>query len=429
LAKKSSGTISFIDLFSKLLKSEERTQDVTASEEVGLVRTSVGKRVSFIYPRCETLCKSILLEVEEARKAAKVVTDGKLESENIHYQIGLQMQKQFAARIPLALNKVSLPTAKDYDSFTIFHASSVEMLATVSKITSDNRYLPMFLGKEMTVFGKHMNEIVKLTEDLGSRLGSEKEMVGHLKQAEQLEKDLHTFNKELSSIKQLKDEIIEQKESLDVEISSALSKNKELEQEKDTIRKRIGEINTKISANEKEITEVLSPFQRQFRKMQKLVVEKKDIGALDSYTDNPENAIVEEVERSGDYPSLRKILERMAKALEKGELETDAKIRARRLDSIKVVLDGSLVDPAKQLISLKEELAGEKKSLDGVSHKMIRIEELQQKIEQNTDKITKAEKNEADVKKRMEEAVLGLESVAEAATGKAVRISRESLLN
>lgn len=415
--------MSFLDIFRRLRGGGE-TQAVTPSEAVSIVKGAAEGRISPIYPSCEKLCGAILQEVEGARKAAAAVGKGRLDSEQAQYRIGLQMQRNFAERIPSVLDALTPPKGGDYASFARFHAASLGMIMAVAKISNDNRYLPFFLAGEFGAFGKHMNEIVRLTDELGNALASKKETVEQLDNAQQLENEIRALDQELASLAGLKTEIAGRKKNLDAEIASSLARNKDLGREEGRLRQRIEEIRGLVSENRKRITDQLSPFQRPFRKMQKRIIEKEDARMLSEYTDEAEDTVVGEVGRLGDYPSLRRILAEVKKALEKGELEDDARIRARRLDSIADILAGSLMAPAKQLIGLEKELTSEENALRAVLQKMTNIEAIQQRMEQNTEQMAKIEKNEVASRGRMESAILELESVVKEAAGKSVRIIR-----
>lgn len=415
--------MSFLDFFRRLGGGSE-TQTVTLSEAVSIVKGAAVERVSPIYPSCEKLCSAILQEVEGAKKAAAAIGKGSLDIEQVQYKIGLQMQRNFAERVPSALDAITPPKDRDYASFVRFHTASLGTIMAVAKISNDNRYLPFFLADEFGAFGRHMNEIVRLTDELGNALASKKEPVEQLDRAQKLENEIRALDRELASQAELKNEITNQKRDLDAEIASSLVRNKELEQEEKRLRQRIEEIRGLVSDNRKKITDQLSPFQRQFRKMQKRIIEKEDARMLNAYIDRAEDTIVGEVSCSGDYPSLRRILAEVKKALEKGELEDDARIRVRRLDSIANILAGSLIAPAKQLIDLEKELAAEENTLKAVLQKMSNIEAIRQRMEQNMERMAKIERNEEACRERRGKFILELESLVKEATGRFVRIDR-----
>ena len=417
--------MSFIDLVLNRLGGGGKPRDVQLGQVVKIIRDSVEVQIAPIYPACEKSCSAILSEVEEARKAAKVMSEKELDSSKPQYRIGLQMQKNFAERIPATFNEVVMPTTKDYASFAGFHAASSRMITAVAQISNDNRYLPFFFDEEIGAFGTQMNEIIRLTGELGAALDSRKEPASQLNRAQQLEKEIAANKQELASLIELKKDIAGRKSALDAELLSATAKNKELAQDQTRIKQEVSGIKDRISENRKRITDLLSPFQRQFRKMQKLIAEKGDSRKLNEYVDAAEDALIGEVVQHEDYPSLRRVLDRMRKALEKGELEDDEKVRSRRLELIDEILGDGLTAPAKNLIALEKDLKSREEALRAVLQKMSNLDIIKNQIDQNAEQTAKLEKHAAEAGDKLENSVLELESLVKKATGKSVKIMRD----
>jgi len=239
-----------------------------------------------------------------------------------------------------------------------------------------------------------------------------------------LEKEIHARNDELVSLAKLKAETAEKRRGLEIEISSALARNKEIEQEESVIRQRIDGLHNQMSSEKKKLTDQLSPFQRQFRKLQKRILEKDVSKSLDAYIERPEETAIGEVTASGDYPSLRKILSEMKTALEREELEDDQKIRARRLASISDMLGDSLLMPAKRAIELGNKLTKEETTLSATLKKTVHAEELQKKMAHDTEQLANTEKEETAGKEHIENAFLEMESLVKEAIDETVRIDR-----
>jgi len=130
------------------------------------------------------------------------------------------------------------------------------------------------------------------------------------------------------------------------------------------------------------------------------------------------------VTSSGDYPSLKKILSEMKTSLERGEIEDDQKIRARRLASITDMMTGSLVAPAKRAIELGNELTKEEAALSATSKKTVHAEELQRKMAHDAEQLADMEKEETACKENIEKAFVEMESLVKEATDETVRIDR-----
>jgi hypothetical protein len=220
---------------------------IQLSDAAAMVKDTASKEISPIYPSCERICNAVLAETAKAKESAAVVGKGTLDSNHMYYNIGLQMQRNFAERIPSTLGALTLPS-RDYTSFKGFHAKSLETIKTIAKISNDNRYLPMFLDKEMGAFGKHMNVIVKLTDELGSELDWKKDAVDRLNRAQMTEDEIGALRKEIASYAGLRTGMADRKKTAEAEIASALAKNKELETEETSLKDKIGEIRSRISS-------------------------------------------------------------------------------------------------------------------------------------------------------------------------------------
>lgn len=414
----------FLDIFLKKPSGSGGARTVSLDEAVAMVAREVEREASSTYPACEKLCKAMLFETEAAKKAAEAVGGGNPDKSQPQYRIGMQMQRNFAERIPSALG--GLPKyAKDYRSFARFHASALDAIRMVAKISNDNRYLPYFMGAEMGAFGKRMNEIIKLTNELGSYMDLKKDFIAQLDTARGLGEEIRAFGGRLESDERLRAEIAERRKALESEIASALARNKELELEENELKGKVETTRIQLSTERKRLTDQLSPFQRQFRKMQKRIIEKDKLKALDSYMERAEDAAIAEVGRSGDYPMLRAILADMKTALEKGDLESDAKIRSRRLAAIADILEGSLIAPAERAMELGRELAADEGALSDVSKRMGGTKDAQRLIERDAEQVAKIEGEERSGKERMENAFSELESLVKESTGESVKINRE----
>lgn len=411
-----------MDFFFKRIKGEEKAPEMAAGDAVRAIADDVEKKLSPAYPQCEKICSNILKEVEEAKGATKVIIGSELNKEQQHYQIALQMQRNFAERVPLALNAVERPQRRDYDSFASFHSASLGMLSKMSQISRDNRYLPFFLDAEMGAFGKHMNEVIRLTGELGEVLKAGKPLKESVERARKLEVSIRVLSDEIKNLDKIKQELMAQNKELDAKLSSAAAKNAEIDREEGRIRKRIEELRVKSATDGKALTDILSLFQRQFRKMQKLVLDKGEAHALNSYINGPESMLISEFEKTGGYPLLKKILSDMKRELEKGGIEPDEKIRSRRLAAISEIVGGSLTGHVKNLIQSNKELADEETTLYETSRGRTNVSELQSAAEQNLEKIEKTEKKEAAAREETAKAISELESIYETVTGKKARI-------
>jgi hypothetical protein len=415
---------SFLDRFFKRSASGKgEPRGILLSEAVKLVSEEAESQISPAYPIFEKLCKSILNEAATAKEAAKAVGKGALDKAQAQYQIGMQMQRNFAERIPPALDALASPD-RNYASYVRFHSTSLETVRNVAKISKDNRYLPYFLSAEIGAFGKRMNEIVRLTDELGAAIALKNEPVGWINNAQKLEKEISAQTREMTSLAELKAETEAKRKGMETEISSAIARNKETESEGGTIRQKVDSLRSQASAEKKRLTDQLSPFQRQFRKLQKRILEKELSRSLDAYIERPEEAVIGEMTSSGDYPSLKKILSEMKTALERGEIEDDQKIRARRLASIADMIGGSLASPAKRVMEIGKELAEEERLLDAAAKKTVHVDELQRRMAHFVEQIADMEKEAAAGKERIENAFVGMETLVNEATGETVRIDR-----
>jgi len=417
---------SFIDRFLKrpTAGKGDQPRGIPLSEAVKLVREEAESRISPAYPIFEKLCKSILNEAVAAKEAAKALGKGTLDKAQVQYKIGLQMQRNFAERVPPVLDALTLPK-RDYTSYSRFHATALETVRNVAKISKDNRYLPYFLSSEIGAFGKRMNEIVRLTDELSAAIALKNEPVGWIDRAQRLEKEINAQINEINSLAELKAETEMKRKELETEISSAIARNKETESEEGAIRQRIDALRNQMSSEKKKLTDQLSPFQRQFRKLQKRILEKELSKSLDAYIERAEETAIGEVTSSGDYPSLKKILSEMKTSLERGEIEDDQKIRTRRLASITDMTSGSLATPAKRVIELGKELTKEEAALSATSKKTVHVEELQRKMAHYTEQLADMEKEETVGKERIENAFVEMEALVNGATGDTMRIIRD----
>jgi len=419
----------FLDIFLKRLpkgNGGSGARMIALGEAVAMMSREVESQVAPIYSPCERICKAILTEAEAAKKAAAGVGQGRLDKAQPQYRIGLQMQKNFAERAPAALEALT-PPAKNYQSLARFHSTAVETVKTVAKISNDNRYLPYFLSDEIGAFGKRMNEIIRLADELGVYLDMKRDAVGQLETARRLEGEIRALNERLEADGKLKIEIADKRKAHEAEIASALEINRRLEKESGELKQKVESIRMQVSAERKRLTDQLSPFQRQFRKMHKRIIEKEETKALDTYIEGAEDAAIREVGRSGDHPMLRKILTGMKTALEKGDLEDDAKIRSRRLAAISDILGGSLIAPAKRAMELGRELAAEEDALSDVSRRMSGTDEARKRMEHESEQIAKIEGDERKDRERMENAFLELESLVKESTDETVKIGRASM--
>ncbi len=408
------------DIILQGLRNEKQPRKLTPADAVQMAEEVFEKKTKPIYSQCVKLCVSILDELEKAKKAAQIVSESELDKDQQHYQIALQMQRNFSERTPQVLSSITLPKVNSYSSFSNFHSKSIEILSKITQITHDNRYLPFFLSAEIGTFGKHMNEIARFTEEFGVILEPSRTLNEKIIHAKNLEKRLQDLKLELSHLEETKQSLSRQNDELKIKISSATEKNKAIEVEERKIKEEIEKILMQISNNKKIISDMLSPFQRQFRKMQKLFVDKKQAKLLEEYVNQPDVTIVSEFELTRDYTGLKQLLTFMKTALQEGKLEDDPKVRSRRIASINEILGGSLIKSVEQLSGLSEELDNLDYQKDTLSKRKERLDLLNEELIQNTEKISKNEKKESFTKEELEKCASNLVSVVEELSGEKI---------
>ena len=398
-------------------------EELSLDDALKLIDDKLEKKLSFFYPQYDKICTEILALASGAADAAEELGKSSLDTGNPNYRIGAQMQRNFAERVPAALASLKRPE-RSYFSYLKFHAGVLETVKSVAKITKDNKYLPFFLSDELGRFGKRMNEVVALADALAHALESQKQDAESLKTANELRQDIILLNKQIVSDSRAKEEIVKRKSAIAEGLASVSESNRGKEAGVSSLRQSVELLNGQISGEKKKVTDQLSPFQRQFRKLQKYVSDKNLAKSLGDYVNDPGGAAMEEVRRSGDYPSLRKILSELKKALEKGEIEDSEKIRSRRISAAEEILAGSILQSIKSAIGLEDRLAGESRRLGTELKSLVHTGEMEDELSHLDGQIADLGKNEMMMKESLESMFSDLEYIASQASGNAIRIRR-----
>jgi len=416
------------DRFFGGLKSEAggKEKEICLEDAVNLINDKIEKKMSLFYPKYDKICLEILSLASSAKDAAEDLGKSSLDKGNLNYRIGTQMQKNFAERAPAVLASLKRPE-KNYFSYLQFHVSTLEVIKNVAKITQDNRYLSFFFSDELGRFGKKMNEIAALADALSAALESEKSDAENIKTANELKQNIVLLNKQIISNVTSREEKAKRKKALEDNLASISESNKKKDANILSLRQSVELLNSRLAEEKKKVTDQLSPFQRQFRKMQKYISDKDLAKSLVDYIHEPEKAALEEVRQFRDYQYLRKILSELKKRLEKGEIENSEKIRFRRILAAEEILAGSILQPIKSAIELEDKLSEENHRLETELNSLVNTREMKEEISRLDQQIADLDENERRLKESLEEMFSNVEAIALQVSGNAIKIKRTAI--
>jgi len=355
-----------------------------------------------IYPEAEHLSKQIMKEIDKIKIIVEGIAGKRLDNKLIGYQFVVRMHKNFVKEVSNTLKELKFPDKIDYDSLFEFYTKLMLILKKVTKVASSNRYLYHLFDQEMQTFSNQMKETIKLAENLGEKLNSNKEQINKIGEISNLLNEIHKTRSIMVHDKKTKEDAEMEINDLKRELSEIEIK---IKREKfDEKKRELEEIDFEIGNLKAELANCLYPLERPLRKMQKLSLDKTEIRIINEYLEDPINTVFKGI-GEGDSSKLKNILNELKNNLLNGELISKEKAREKIIRNINRIINGSLLDDMRKLKELRKREEEHKNGIKDLFTLNQMTAEINQKIKQANEKINKLKEKGEELKEEMKKIV------------------------
>ncbi|MEW6329566.1 MAG: hypothetical protein AB1468_05645 [Candidatus Micrarchaeota archaeon] len=396
----------FDSIFGKKTGGSEVKGRMNARALVAELRREEEKRLAGAHSECGPLCGRIMESFGEIENVARELEKKNVDMDPAFAKIAGGMRTNFVPRARSA-TKIELK-GEGYSDLLLFHEAAMRNLATLTKISSDNRYLFHFFKEEMGRLGDAVKRATKYADELKERLDARRksaEPVESLRaEAEKFEGKLGELANLKSSIAKIQDEVREKtgRASKFVTDDSGFRKIDETRAQKAKAREL-------ISAR-------LGALERPLRKFEKICADAFLRKLAGEYVSAPFETFARE---EAEYPHLKSLLVALRACIEKGEIKL--KNQEGIIEDCTRIIDGSLAawaeeykrlgkeeealeketEPAKRIMEEKKNLEDEVRALgDELKKSAARADALEKEIDEKKAELEK--RFEKIVKRKIE---------------------------
>jgi hypothetical protein len=341
----------------------------------------------------------ILTEFKEIGIIAKELSVKPVKTENpTHERIARQMKENYSERLPKILSAIKAPEKNDYPEIQKFHSQVVGQLISITKITSDNRYLPFFFKEEFEKLGEPVRRLATTVDALGKRLA---ESGGFFREGE-------GFRAEIGKIGKLKlEESQNSSRAAELEIALKeknskldLGKKAELGSKVDDSIKALAELENRQSEVKSGITALVSPLERVLRKYEKITEEAGKIKIIDDFLKDQIGTLGES---GASLKEFERVCSELKKALEEDRLKEDSKDKGKHLELLEKIRTGKLGGMLSELQIAENEKNNKKGEIKALKDAIGKIEGDEKNIQLDGEEVKKYKmlmlENQAEIEK------------------------------
>jgi len=324
------------------------------------------KRLSPIYPECRRTCEELRGALAEIGKDCGLFEESKAELDpelrSAVKGITKKMRENFIASMRVAVELGTLP-GNDYAEFAAFSKGMRERMARIAKINSDNRYIFSFYKEDAERFRKPFERATRLSEALEQKLAERREEAERLERLVSLIGEVEEEGKRVAGLESEAGESVKRLElkrkAMEGFGEAGLKKKQE---ELESVSAELASVSGSISAS-------ITVLERALRKYKKVCDPSEE---PERYAEAPLDELLKE---GKGYPVLKRMLEGMRKAVEKGliELKNPEKIMSQA--------DWLLAGNLTPMLEKHEELKAKKETIEQELEPLVRKERERQGLE------------------------------------------------
>ncbi|MCX6811955.1 MAG: hypothetical protein NT039_04690 [Candidatus Berkelbacteria bacterium] len=135
-----------------------------------------GDKVKDIYPKCKELSNNVATLLPKIKESVNRVKSKNIDKSIRGYEISVQMKQKFSERAPVLIDSIKPINEVNIANIILFHNALNHAIVSITKITSDNRYLFFFFSEEMKGFGKLMKELCDINDEINHQIESKKDI-------------------------------------------------------------------------------------------------------------------------------------------------------------------------------------------------------------------------------------------------------------
>ncbi|MBI5229375.1 hypothetical protein HY991_04645 [Candidatus Micrarchaeota archaeon] len=350
---------------------ETKPLELSFSELEEFLDKEKEKSLAEIYPSSSELIQEILGEIHSLAAVLKDFEQKEVRKDMDHYRIAIQMKENFFKRVP-ALLEIKAPETISFDSLVHFHSRLFHSIASITKITSDNRYLIAFFGSDMDRIGKSMKSLASLNDELKKEIDSKASVVqefnsvkDHLHEIRNLEYELEVSEKNKFKFEQ--EAVVLEKEKKELET--------ELIENKQKAEAELAALERDVSSTKDVFISVVSPLERPLRKFERICLEKEQLNAVKKLLDSPVDFLLSE---NGEK-AFKALLEKLKKAVDADFIEKDTRVREKILQHIERAISTELsVEKLRQSL---DERRRKHAAVEGVKRQEMQLADLGKRLE------------------------------------------------
>ena len=322
-------------------------------------------QVSEIYPACKRLGDEAVALIPKLRESIRKVKEKNITKEVRGYEIAVQMKQKFSERAPPFLDSVKSMKEQNLQSIILFHNTLNNFIASISKITSDNRYLYFFFADEMKEFSRLMKEMCRINNEINKQIESKKDLFEYenkvyasLSKYDSLKFRMKEF---LEIYDKLEKEIAEEMRNREIIVSGLRERDKELE----TLRQDVGHIGAEILDLRSGLVNYLSLLERPLKKFKRKLTEKWKLGIIDELVANPVDAYLRFAEGEKE---VGVVFEELKSAVSEKGFDDNKKTIEKTLQAIETLKREKFINSAIRISELQKELESKQTALKNIEN-------------------------------------------------------------
>ncbi len=335
----------FDSIFGKKTGGAEVGGRINARELGAELRREEEKKLAGAHPECGSLCDRIRESFSEIENVTRELEKKNVDMDPAFAKIAGGMKTNFVPRARSA-TKIELK-GKNYSDLLLFHEGAMRNLATLTKISSDNRYLFHFFKDEMGRLGDAVKRATKYADELKGRLEARRKSAEPI---ENLRADAERFEGNFAELASLRTSIA----NIQDEIGEKTERASKLVHDESGFRKLEGINAGKAKAREL-ISARLGALGRPLRKFERICADAWLRKLAGEYVSAPFETFARE---DAEYPHLKSLLTALRACIEKGEIKL--KNRGGIVEDCTRIIDGSLIAWANEY----KRLGGEEAALE-----------------------------------------------------------------
>jgi len=364
-------------------------------------------QVKDIYPACKSLSSEALALLPKLKESVNKVKEKSIGKEIRGYEIAVQMKQKFSERAPPTIDSIKPMKDANLQNLIQFHNSLNNAIVSITKITSDNRYLFFFFNDEMKEFGRLMKELCRINDEIRVRIESKKDVFDAENNIHSEFSRYESLKSEHSSLSNLTGKM---KHEVDEEGKKAENLAKDMEGiagSSNRLREEIKRLELEIEGLNKELVSPLYLLERPLKKYRRIAAEKWKINAVDELLSNPVSAYIRFA--SGEK-AFESVFDDLKAQMSKRGIVEDKKTLDKAIQAIERLRQESMINSAINLSDLHKELSLRQSKLKEFEDRERELKKDLLEFEKKQKEYQKHLHQGESMKKRMDEAIVEIES-------------------